>query len=296
MFAAVLVVLTATPVSLTVDLSRTTTARLGPRVRALIEQRLEEEGFPVESGAKLKLGVEELHGTLRLSARVGEFSATSELRPAIEWPAELGFELAQRLAVLAHEAELRVPQKPPPIVEAPTPEPEPEPATTPAPEKPMPALERPLHLGAGVRVGILVRANSVDPTIAFHGALPGGVVEPLISSGLTWAPGPGLSAWEVPLVGGLRIPIVLSSWAIVPELTAGGRIHFFSGSNLDPTGGVRLDPIGMLAVSVLRAFGALKLGLRLGIEVSSAREHLQGDKVLWSRSAFAFSAMLQLER
>src|SRR4051794_19116328 len=98
-----LLLLAATPVSLSVDLSKSTTARLGPRVRELIEERLLEEGFSGEPGAKLKLRVEELHGTLRLSAQVGEYSATSELRPSLEWPAELGFELAQRLAVLAHE-------------------------------------------------------------------------------------------------------------------------------------------------------------------------------------------------
>ena len=109
MIVAALLLLAATPVSLTVDLSRNTTARLGPRVRELIEERLAEEGFPVESGAKLKLGVEELHGTLRLSAQVGDYLAKSELRPADEWPAELGFELAQRLAVLAHEAESHLP-------------------------------------------------------------------------------------------------------------------------------------------------------------------------------------------
>ena len=36
----ILILLAATPVSLTVDLSRNTTARLGPRVRELIEARL----------------------------------------------------------------------------------------------------------------------------------------------------------------------------------------------------------------------------------------------------------------
>jgi hypothetical protein len=292
-----LLLLAATPVSLTVDLSRNTTARLGPKVRELIEQRLAEEGFVVEPGAKLKLGVEELHGTLRLSAQAGEYDAHSELRPAAEWPAELGFELAQRLAVLAHEAESHVPVKPPlpAVVEDPPAPVEPEPP--PLEERPAPPpAERGLRLGAGLRLGMVVRVPSVDPAFSFHGAVPGGAVEPMLSMGLTFAPGRGLTAWEVPLLVGIRAPITLSSWSIVPELLAGGRLHIFSGTSLDPNGGVRIDPLGSLGVAVLRALGSLKLGVRVGIEVSTGREHLEGDLVLWARGPFAFSAMLQLER
>lgn len=295
MIFASLLLLAATPVSLTVDLSRNTTARLGPRVRELIEQRLLEEGFAVESGGKLKLSVEELHGTLRLSAQAGEYSATSELRPAIEWPAELGFELAQRLAVLAHEAEAHVPAKP--IVVA---DPVESPVEPPVEEEPVVAPTRPpvehLRLGAGLRVGILVRGSSVDPTISFHGSLPAGVVEPLVSMGLTFGPGPGLTAWEVPLVGGLRIPILLSAWTIAPEVLGGGRVHFFGGSTLEPAGGVRFDPLGLIGVAVMRAIGGIRVGARVGVEISAGREHRQGDEVLWGRSGFGFSAMLQVER
>jgi hypothetical protein len=114
--------------------------------------------------------------------------------------------------------------------------------------------------------------------------------------GVVYAPGPGLTAWEVPLVGGIRVPLTFWSWSLVPELLGGGRLHFYTGSTLDPSGGVRFDPFATLGVSLLRAIGALKVGARLGLEVSTPREHLQGDQVLWSRSAFAFSAMLQLER
>ena len=72
MLVAVFLLLAATPISLTVDLSKNTTTRLGPRVRALIEERLLEEGFSIEPGARLRLIVEELHGTLRPSATKGE--------------------------------------------------------------------------------------------------------------------------------------------------------------------------------------------------------------------------------
>ena len=262
----VLLLLAATPVSLHVDLSKNTTARLGPRVRALIEERLLEEGFPVEPGAKLKLDVEELHGILRLSAQAGEHRGASELRPAEEWPAELGFEVAQRLAVLAHEAEPYLPQKPA-VEEAPAP---PEQPAEEWHEKPPPP-ERSLRVSAGVRVGILVRAPAVDPSLSFHGSVPTGVVEPVVSMGLTVAPGAGLMAWEVPLLGGLRYPIVLSAWSIVPELLGGGRLHFFGDTSLDPAGGVRLDPLGTLGVTVLHSLGASRLGVRVGLELSTPR-------------------------
>ena len=113
---------------------------------------------------------------------------------------------------------------------------------------------------------------------------------------ISFAPAPGLTAWEVPVVGGLRVPIVISAWTISPELLGGGRLHIFGPSSLDPAGGVRFDPIGMLGVSVLRLVGAIKLGLRVGVELSAAREHLQGDDRLWTRGGFAFSTMFHLER
>lgn len=282
-----LLMLAATPVTLSVELSRGTSARLGTRVREAIEERLAEEGFAIESGAKLRLGVEELHGVLRLWVKVGGHEATSELRPAQEWPAELGFEVAQRLAVLAHEAEGWVP-----ATET-APPPAPAPAPTPSEEEDVPSPPRRegaqrLRVGAGVRLGVVVRPPSVDPTIAFHGALPGSV-ELTVLVGLTVAPGPGLTAWEVPFVGGIRVPITLAAWTLTPELLGGGRLHFFEG-------GVRLDPIGMLGLALLRSLGAMKLGLRVGLEVSAAREHVLGAELLWSRGGFAFCAGLQLER
>jgi hypothetical protein len=292
----VLLLLAATPVSLNVDLSKNTTARLGPKVRESIEARLLEEGFSVESGAKLKLSVEELHGTLKLAAQAGEFSATSELKPALEWSAELGFELGQRLAVLAHEAEAHLPVAVPPRdEEAPLPDPLPAEAGRGSDESPAPVPEKRLKLSAGFRMGILVRATAIDPSLAFHGSLPTGSVEPAIAMGLTFAPGPGLSAWEVPLLGGIRVPIALGNWTLTPELLGGGRVHFYAASDLD-SGGVRFDPLGTLAIAFFRALGPVKLGVRVGVEVSSAREHRLGDEILWSRGGFALSTMLQLER
>ena len=248
--------------------------------------------FVVEPGAKLKLSVEELHGTLKLSARVGEFSAQSELKPALEWPAELGFELAQRLAVLAHEAERHLPVAPEPAPEAPPAE------VAPLPD-PLPASagrgsKASLPIGAGFRMGILVRSTSVDPSLAFHGSVKW-VVEPAAAMGLTFAPARGLSAWEVPLLGGIRVPIALGGWTLTPELLGGGRFHFYTASDLD-SGGVRFDPLGTLGLGFFRTLGEVKLGARVALEVSTAREHRLGDEILWSRGGFALSAMIQLER
>ena len=288
--SVLLLVLALTPVSLSVDLSRDTQARLGSRVRELIEARLLEEGFPVESGAKLKLGVEELHGTLRLWVKAGRREAERELKPADEWPAELGFELAQRLAVLAHEAEGWVPEAEPPRAVAE------EGMPSPRPSPPRGEGER-SRLGAGVRVGVVMRPPSFDPTIAFHGTVPTGTpLEPIVSVGLVYAPGRGLTAWELPLLAGVRWAIVFKELSIVPELLGGGRLHLFGPSPLDSAGGARFDLMGQLGVSILRSFGPVRLGLRLGFELSPAREHLEGEDILWSRGGFGTSAMLVLER
>lgn len=289
MLTAILTVLAITPVSLNLDLSKDTTARLGPRVRQLIEERLSEEGFPVDAGAKLKLGVEELHGVLHLWAKVGRHEAESELRPANEWPAELGFELAQRLAVLAHEAEALVPVTAKPPDETPPPEP-----LAPAPE-PTPPPETHARLSASVRGGVLVRFPSVDPEFMFQGSLPTGIVEPAIAMGLVYAHGPGLTAWELPLVAGLRVLVKLDAWTIVPDLMLGGRVHVFGPSSFD-AGGARLDFIAMAGASLLRTVGSVRLGVRLGIELSPSREHVESDQVLWARDGFGASAMLVIER
>jgi hypothetical protein len=143
-------------------------------------------------------------------------------------------------------------------------------------------------------MGILVRANAVDPSLAFHGSLPFSV-EPAFAMGLTFAPGRGLSAWELPLLGGIRVPIPLGGWTLTPELLGGGRVHFYTASDLD-SGGVRFDPLGTLALSFFRTIGPVRLGARVGVEVSTAREHRLGDEILWSRGGFALSTMIQLER
>lgn len=287
MLTAILTVLAITPVSLNLDLSKDTTARLGPRVRQLIEERLSEEGFPVETGAKLKLGVEELHGVLHLWAKGGGHETESELRPANEWPAELGFELAQRLVVLAHEAEALAPVKVKPPEE--TLASEPEPTSPPEP------VETHARLSASVRGGVLVRFPSVDPEFMFQGSLPTGIVEPALAMGFVYAHGPGLTAWELPLVAGLRVLIKLDAWAIVPDLMLGGRLHVFGPTSFD-AGGARLDFIAMAGASVLRTVGAVRLGVRLGLELSPSREHLESDQVLWARDGFGASAMLVVER
>lgn len=135
---------------------------------------------------------------------------------------------------------------------------------------------------------MLVRATAVDPSLAFHGSLAG-AVEPAFAMGLTFAPGPGLSAWEVPVLGGLRLPIALGGWTLTPELLGGARLHFYSE-------GARLDALGTLALAFFRTLGPVKLGARVGAELSTAREHRLGDEILWSRGGFALSAMIQLER
>lgn len=295
LIGALVLFFAGTSVSVQVDLSDPTRGRIGPHVRELIEQRLREEGFEISPRAPLKLRVEELHGTLRLSASLGDERFTREVvAPEGSWKEELSLELAQRLTVLAHEAEASATPKleagvqhvvapePEPVVEAPAEE-------TPPPKDP------PLHLTAGLRVGVLVRPPSVDPTLAFHGAIPGGLFEPVGLMGVTYAPGPGLTAWEVPLAVGVRLPIALSNWRLTPELLIGARLHFFTASAVD-AGGARVDFLGMAGLSLLAPVGPFKMGVRLGVDLAAGREHLLGDEVLWSRGTVGFSAQLHVER
>jgi hypothetical protein len=291
---ALVLLFATTPVSVQLELSESTRARVGAHVRELIEQRLQEEGFALEPRAALKLRVEELHGALRLTATLGAERFTREIvAPKGPWKEELSLELAQRLTVLAHEAETSAPSKPQPKVEVAAPpkpvEEEPEPSPPPAPKDP------PLHLTAGLRVGVLVRPPSVDPTLAFHGSVPGGLIEPVGLMGVTLAQGPGLTAWEVPLALGIRLPIALSTWRLTPELLIGARLHFYTESAVD-TGGARVDFLGMAGLSLLAPVGPFKMGVRLGVDLAAGREHVLGDQVLWSRGTFGFSAQLHIER
>lgn len=307
MFPTLLLLLTATPVSLELDLSSATKARVGVRVRELLVQRLEEEGFTLQPGARVKLRVEELHGTLQLSASVGERSTASELRPSgTEWRDELALELAQRLTILAHEA-AAFPEATPPPRATPAPELEPElparepRAATPPPDargdEPLPQPERfRLRVGAGLRAGIAVRPPSVDPSLALFGFVRTDGLQPLLLVGLTIARAPALTVFEVPLGLGVRLPIALGAdFSLVPELAGGVRLHAFGASATDG-GGVALDVFGSLALALLCAVGPFKLGLRLSADVGTAQEHLLGTEVLWSRGPFEFGAQLHLER
>ena len=151
------------------------------------------------------------------------------------------------------------------------------------------------HVTAGLRSGVLIRPPSADPTLSFHGALRGGTFEPLVLMGVTIAPGKTLTVWEVPLAIGFRIPIVFSAWSLVPEILAGARMHFYTASELD-SGGVGADLTGMLGLSLLREIGPFKLGLRVGLDLATPREHILVDQVLWTRGPVGFSVQLHIER
>jgi hypothetical protein len=282
LIGALVLFLAGTPVSVQVDLSDPTRGRIGPHVRELIEQRRREEGFEISP---------------RVSASLGDERFTREVvAPEGSWKEELSLELAQRLTVLAHEAEAgATPKLEAAAQSVAEPEPEPEPvAEAPAEETP-PPKDPPLHLTAGLRVGVLLRPPSVDPTLAFHGAIPGGLFEPVGLMGVTYAPGPGVTAWEVPLAVGVRLPIALSNWRLTPELLIGARLHFFTASAVD-AGGARVDFLGMAGLSLLAPVGPFKMGVRLGVDLAAGREHLLGDEVLWSRGTVGFSAQLHIER
>lgn len=300
--------LAATPVSLQLDLSKQTRERIGQRLDQAITERLTQEGFERSSPAKIQLRVEELHGVIKLSASVATKEPLSAEVKATgaEWKDELTFEISQRLCFLAHEAERLVP--PPRVATATEPEPEPEPGPQePAPavsEEPPPAeeptppppQEPAMRFSAGVRAGVSLRFPPVDPTFAVHGALAGGVIEPLALVGLTLSPGTGLFATELPLAVGARLPFVLSTaWRLQVEALVGARIHIYGPSSFDE-GGVRADFLGLAGATVSRVIEKFRFGLRLGVEVSAGREHLAGDQRLWLRGPFSLTVQLVIER
>ncbi|MFZ5443466.1 MAG: hypothetical protein ACOZQL_25890 [Myxococcota bacterium] len=289
MITALLVLLSATPVSLQLDLSEATRARIGLRVQQVLEQRLAEEGFELRSGARVKLLVEELHGTLRLTASAGDFLASSELRPSSDaWRDELALELAMRLSVLAHEA-AESPAPPPP--ERPAPPPEEPPGPSVPPSEP-PPTER-VRVGAAVRLGVIARPPAIDPTFELVGFLRTGTLQPMMVAGLTVAPAPRLTVLEVPLGAGLRLLSPLGAgFSVLAELHGGLRLHLPLGADAVAA----LDAFGSLGIGLLHTLGPLKLGARLSAELGTARRQLLGAEVLWGRELVAVGAQLHLER
>lgn len=293
-----------TPVSLEVDLSRPTLERVGKRLEASMQQRLAEDGFPVEKGAKLKLHVEQLHGHFRLSARVGDEVLERDFTPTgSAWREELMLELAQRVVMLAHEAEpvaLEAAAKVAATPSVPT-EPEPQPEPTPVSGDPLPMKPPPPNaddtwrVGAGVRAGVSLRFPAVDPSIGFHGAMTGLAVQPMAYFGAVFSPGTGLFAFEVPLTVGVRVPISLSErFSLTPELLVGPKLHVFWEDGGPPD--LRVDAFGSLGLMFAVQLEKLRVGLRLAGELSVARTHLLGSQTLWSRSPFGLSLQLVLER
>jgi hypothetical protein len=283
----VLVLLGHTQVCVQLDLSAPTRERLGARVLEVVTQRLTEEGFEVQPLAPLKLLVEELHGRLELTATLGSQRETRTFAPNAEvWRGELALELAQRLSVLAHEVEgaLPPPADEPSAVEPPMVEPTP-------PVEQVPVVQ---HVWAGVRLGVRARSGvDFDPALTLTGGF-----EPwylAVATGLTWAPGPGLSVFEVPLTVGARLPVTLGPWRVVPEAMVGARVHAFTAAPLGD-GGVRVDPLATVGVSGLLAVGQVRVGLRLGLEVSTAREHLLGAQVLWRSGVVGVGLQVVVER
>jgi hypothetical protein len=294
---ALALLLAATPVSVQVDLSRATRERLGQRLEDALRQRLLEEGFELSSPARLTLRIEELHGALRLSATpLGAQPIEREVKPNAEaWRDEVLFEIVLRVVSLAHEAEaLLPPSSAPPPPTAVAEEPSPPPEAPAAPE----AKEPGLRFGAGVRAGVAFRFSDFDPTFAFHGTVAGYFLEPVVVAGVTLAPGPGLFVTEVPVSGGLRIPLRLRpALTLTGEVLIGARFHLYGASAVD-AGGVRVDTILSVGVNTLFHLGALRLGFRLGVEGAAVgrREHVLGDELLWARGPVALLLQLVVER
>lgn len=289
MLSALLAVLTAVePVPASLEVAKELHAQLDV---STLEARLEQEGFRLvgQGEARVRLVVARHLGGVELMARAGGQSLSRLVEAPDEvWPVERTFELAQRLAVLAHEAQALVPAPPPPVeptVDVPPP---------PAPSLPLVATshEAP-RFGLLARPGALVRSNTADFSFAAVGLLRLGRLEPMLALGFDVAPGSGGTAVEFPLLGGVRVVFEPAPrWRLSPEALVGLRLHAFLDGDTAP----RVDPALQLGLSARRQVGdTLWLGLAVYGFLSTGRTHLAGDVVLWERGPVGFGAGLDVE-
>lgn len=290
--AMLVAVLGATPASL--EVSRELGARLDVSV---LEARLVEEGFVLtpQAGAKVRLVVAPHPRGVELMAFAGarRFSRIVDAPDAV-WPVERTFELSQRLASLAHEAAAvlgdedaisgeSATERSPPV------EPPPPPAAAPleAHARKTPAF------GLVLRPGLLARAGGVDFAVQALAVLRLGRLEPALALGFVVAPDVGGTAFEIPLLAGVRVVLQPGdAWRLSPEVLIGLRVHLFP--SLD--GVVRGDPALQLGVSARRQLSQrVALGLSIAGLVAAARTHLLGTTVLWERGVVGLLVGAELE-
>jgi hypothetical protein len=285
-----LVLATSGPVPVSLEVAKDVRAVLDASV---LEARLVEEGFALtpQAQAQVRLIVARHPRGLELMALAGgqSFSRVVEA-PDEVWPMERTFELAQRLASLAHEAAALAPPPAPPAASA----------EAPSAAEPPPAVATPLvesshqapHFGFVARPGLLVRGVA-DFSVQAMGVLRLGRLEPLLSLGFVLAPDVGGTAVEFPLLGGVRVVFAPGEhWRLSPEVLVGLRLHVF----LDGETGPRVDPALQLGLSVRRQVAqVLWLGLAAYAFLATGRTHLAGDVVLWERGVVGFGAGLDVE-
>lgn len=278
--AMLVAVLGATPASL--EVSRELGARLDASV---LEARLAEEGFVLtpQADAKVRLVVAPHPRGVELMAFAGarRFSRMVEAPDAV-WPVERTFELSQRIASLAHEAAAALGDEDAVSGESAT-------ERSPPVETPPAPVAAPLEAHAAevpsfalsLRPGLLARAGGVDFAAQALGVLRLGRLEPVLALGFVVAPDVGGTAFELPLLAGVRVVFELGdAWRLSPEALVGVRVHLFP--SLD--GVVRGDPALQLGVSARRRLGSrAALGVSVASLVSAARTHLLGTTVLWER-------------
>lgn len=231
MTALVLAVLAVTPVSLSIELPSSSRDAMGDALAVVISEKLEAAGLVVEQGAPLHLVVDEVGEVFELSASLNEHRLTDQPARTVALP-----EVADRLIALALQLKTEADAMVEPTV-----------------------VTRGPHLGAGVRVGALARlAPTVAPTLAFTGAAEGYLFEPVFLVGVQTFFTPGVVTWEVPVMGGVRLPIDLGTWWLAPEVLLGARFGFQPGFSA--------AFVGSAGLNLLRKFGSLRVGARIGAE------------------------------
>ncbi|MCC6334802.1 MAG: hypothetical protein IT380_12560 [Myxococcales bacterium] len=290
-------------VVLAASASLPTALSVSPELKSSLDEsvlvsRLSEEGFqpapPTEARLLLVVSRDEKGVKLEAVTAAGRLSRLVEA-PDEVWATERTFELAQRLAALAHEAAAGLPPEAPsapPAAIAGSPPPEEEPP--PAPVAVSDSSTAPPRFAMTIRPGFILRSGAFDFTAQAMGVLRLRTLEPLLSLGIVVAPDRGGTALEFPLLGGLRVLFApWEGWTLSPEVVLGLRLHAFLGDEA----AVRVDPALQLGLSFRRRLlPHLALGASVAAFLSTARTHVAGlSQVLWDRGSLGLVVGLDVE-
>jgi hypothetical protein len=141
----------------------------------------------------------------------------------------------------------------------------------------------------GAAGGVLVREGGVDG-LGLVTLRRGDQLRLAVDLGLGGSSGTGIGVFEATLTGGLAYALRFDRWQLEAAVVVGGLLHAWTLSG--SSAGTRFSPL--VSVPIQLSVGltpALRLGLRVAPGWSGAREHLNGDVVLWTRGPLRLEAL-----